>query len=161
MAIQLTRWETVGNFSVRRLAKWHTSSWWVGGKFVHDVTNMANLTPEDLCKKWKILNCRFCLCRSQWPRGLRRTSTAARPLRLWVRIPPAAWMSVYCECCVLSGRGLCDELITLPEKSYRLRCVVVCDLETSRMRRPWPAGGLWRHRGGRGRFCLKLKILKL
>ena len=30
---------------------------------------------------------------------------------------------------VLSGRGLCDELITRPEESYRLRCVVVCDLE--------------------------------
>jgi len=27
-------------------------------------------------------------------------------------------------------RGLCDELITLPEESYRLWCVVVCDLET-------------------------------
>jgi len=23
-------------------------------------------------------------------------------------------MSVYCECCVLAGRGLCDELITCP-----------------------------------------------
>jgi hypothetical protein len=33
----------------------------------------------------------------------------------------------------LSGRGLCDELITRPEESYRLWCVVVCDLETSRM----------------------------
>jgi len=41
-------------------------------------------------------------------------------------------MSVCCECCVLSGRGLCDELITRPEKSYRLWCVVVCDLETSK-----------------------------
>jgi hypothetical protein len=40
------------------------------------------------------------------------------------------------EYCVLSGRGLCDELITRPEESYRLWCVVVCDLETSRMRRP-------------------------
>jgi len=50
-------------------------------------------------------------------------------------------MFVCCECCVLSGRGLCDELITCPEESYRLRCVVVCDLETSRMRRPWPALG--------------------
>jgi len=29
---------------------------------------------------------------------------------------------------VLSGRGLCDELITRPEESYRLWCVVVCDL---------------------------------
>ena len=25
-----------------------------------------------------------------------------------------------CECYVLSGRGLCDELITRPEESYRL-----------------------------------------
>ena len=41
-----------------------------------------------------------CLC--QWPRGLRRRSTAARLLRLWVRIPPGAWMSVRCECCVWS-----------------------------------------------------------
>jgi len=32
----------------------------------------------------------------------------------------------------LSGRGLCDELITRPEESYRLWCVVVCDLETLR-----------------------------
>jgi len=28
---------------------------------------------------------------------------------------------------VLSGRGLCDELITRPEESYRQWCVVVCD----------------------------------
>jgi hypothetical protein len=45
------------------------------------------------------------------------------------------------ECCVLSGRGLCDELITRPEESYRLWCVVACDLETSRMRWPWSTGG--------------------
>jgi len=38
---------------------------------------------------------------------------------------------------VLSGRGLCDELITRPEESYRMWCVVVCDLETSRMGVPY------------------------
>ena len=43
-------------------------------------------------------------------------------------------MSVYYECCELSGRGLCDELITRPEDSYRLCCVVVCDTETSKTR---------------------------
>jgi hypothetical protein len=59
---------------------------------------------------------------------------------MWVRIPPGAWMSVV-KCCVLSGRGLCDELITRPEESYRQWCVVVCDLETSWMRRPWPTKG--------------------
>jgi len=37
----------------------------------------------------------------------------------------------------LSGRGLCDELITRPEESYRLCCVVVCDLETSRRSAPY------------------------
>jgi len=37
----------------------------------------------------------------------------------------------------LSGRGLCDELITRPEESYRLCCVVACDLETSRMGAPY------------------------
>jgi hypothetical protein len=46
-----------------------------------------------------------------------------------------------CECCVLSGRGLCDELIAIPEESYRLWCFVVCDLETSWMSSPWPTGG--------------------
>jgi hypothetical protein len=50
-------------------------------------------------------------------------------------------MFVCCECFVLSGTGLSDELITRPEKSYRLWCVVVCDLETSKLRRPWPALG--------------------
>ena len=30
---------------------------------------------------------------------------------------------------MLSGRGLCDELITRPEESYQLWCVVVCDIE--------------------------------
>jgi len=45
--------------------------------------------------------------------------------------PAGAWMSVSCECRVLSGRALCDELITLPEESYRLCCVVMCDLEIS------------------------------
>ena len=40
-------------------------------------------------------------------------------------------MDVCTECCVLSGRGVCDGLITRPEDSYRRWCVVVCDLETS------------------------------
>ena len=63
--------------------------------------------------------------RSQWPRGLRRGSAAARLLGLRVRIPPEEWMSVCCDCCGLSGRGLCDGLITRPEESYRLWCVWV------------------------------------
>jgi hypothetical protein len=75
--------------------------------------------------------------RSQWRCGLRRRSAAACLLKLWFRIPPGTC----CECCVLSGRGLCDEVITCPEESFRMWCVVVCDLETSGMRRPWPTEG--------------------
>jgi len=88
------------------------------------------LNRETLVTKRNGLNCRQkkndCVsleCRSQWPRDLRRRSTATRLLRLWVRISPGAWMSVCCECCVLSGRSLCEE-------SYRLWCVVVCDLHS-------------------------------
>ena len=51
-----------------------------------------------------------------------------------------------CECCVLSGSSLCDELISRPEESYRVWFVVVCDLEISWMRRPWPTGGLSRQK---------------
>jgi hypothetical protein len=38
---------------------------------------------------------------------------------------------------VLLGRGLCDELIARPEEPYRLWCVVVFDLETSRICTPY------------------------
>jgi len=43
---------------------------------------------------------------------------------------------------VLSVKGLCDGLITHPEESYRLWCVVGCDHETSYARRLKPARGL-------------------
>jgi hypothetical protein len=71
--------------------------------------------------------------RSQWPSG---------------RIPPEAWKSVSCECFMLSSTGLCDRPITHPEESYRLWCVTVCDLETWRKRRPWPALGCSLRGGG-------------
>jgi hypothetical protein len=64
-------------------------------------------------------------CLSQWPPGLKRGSAVVLLLGLWVRIPPVAWMSVACECCVFSGRGLCVGLITRPEESYRVWCVWV------------------------------------
>ena len=52
-------------------------------------------------------------------------------------------------CCQVERLG--DELITRPEESYRLWCVVVCVLETSRMSRFGPQ----RDRGGSS----KLKVL--
>jgi hypothetical protein len=71
------------------------------------------------------LQSNICFRRSLWPRCLWRGSAAARLLGLRVRIPPGAWMSVCCEYYVLSGRGLCVELITRPEESYRVWCVWV------------------------------------
>ena len=50
-------------------------------------------------------------------------------------------MSVSCECCVFSGRNLCNRLITRPEESYRLWYIVECNLETLRKRKPWSTGG--------------------
>jgi hypothetical protein len=49
-------------------------------------------------------------------------------------------MDVCRECCVLSGRGLCVGLISRLGESYRMWCVVVCDLETSITRGPLPTG---------------------
>jgi hypothetical protein len=49
-------------------------------------------------------------------------------------------MSVFCECCVLSGRGLCDGSIARPEESYRVWGVPECDCESSIMRMCWPTG---------------------
>ena len=107
--------------------------------FYQTFVNKYIVHPLDKYKKKSLIT--SFICRFYWPRGLRRRSAAARLLRSWVRIPQAGWMFVCCECCVLSGRGLCDKLITRPEEFYWLWCIVVCDLETSRMRRPWPALG--------------------
>ena len=65
---------------------------------------------QKFCINFMPLTCHFILLtlegfRSQWQRGLRRGSAAARFLELWVRIPPGTWMSVLCECCVLSSRA--------------------------------------------------------
>ena len=50
-------------------------------------------------------------------------------------------MFVCYECCVLSGRGLCDGLITRPGETYRMWRVVVCDQVTSKTRRVKSATG--------------------
>jgi len=102
-----------------------TISLWISGTWIFKVI-------------WKLAN----------PSDRAVKAVGLRPLACWdcVRIPPGAWMFVCCECCVLSDRGLCDELITRPEESCRLWCVVLCDLETSEIGRPWPTGGLSRHK---------------
>jgi len=60
---------------------------------------------------------------SQWLRILRHGSTATCLLRLWVWILSSAWMSVFCECCALSDKWLCNGPLTRPEEFYRVWCV--------------------------------------
>ena len=64
----------------------------------------------------------------------RRVSEAVQFLGLRVRIPPWAWRSVSCECCMLLGRDLYEGLITRQEECD----VCECDREPSTMRPSWP-----------------------
>ena len=111
----------------------HMNQQVVKSKHVVHSLNYLKTESRENCTRYMIYG------QSQWPCGIKRRSAVAGLLRSWVRIPPGHGKFVCCGCCVLSGRGLCDELITRPEESYRLWCVVVCDLETSRIRRPRPA----------------------
>jgi len=61
---------------------------------------------------------------------------------------PSDGMNVYCECSVLSGRGLCVGPITRPEKSYRMVCITECHREASTLRGPWATRGFC-HRGAK------------
>jgi len=72
---------------------------------VHKEAKMFSL----LCRN-RILVGRF-----RWP--------AVHLLVLRVRIPPGAWTSVCCECCVLSGRGHCVGLIIRAEVPCPVWCV--------------------------------------
>ena len=99
---------------------------WTSDQLVAETSTWQHTTDKYPCPQWDSNS------RSQQVSG-----RAARLLRSWVRIPPGAMIFVCRECRVLSGSGLCDELITRPEESYRLCCVVVCDLETSRMGAPY------------------------
>ena len=94
---------------------------------------------EDPLSVYSYIGCPPSSSWSQRSRGLRRV--CGRSPGDIVGSNPAGGMDVCCECCVLSDRGLCDELITRPEEFYGLWCVVVGYLETSRMRKPWPALG--------------------
>jgi hypothetical protein len=74
--------------------------------------------------------------------GSSSRAVCSRLLAAVVGSNPAGGMDSFLfEYCVLSGKGLCDGPIARPEQSYRLWCVVVCDIEASRMKRPWPALG--------------------
>jgi hypothetical protein len=78
---------------------------------------------------------RVCMCVCvPVPVAARSKAKVARLLRSLVRIPQGAWIFVCCE------------LITRPEKSYRLFCVVVCDLENIKNGEAMTCVGSQRHK---------------
>ena len=89
------------------------------------------------CMLFLFMNSRPCLF-CFWPSTYLLAHPSGRVVNGLRLRPLACWdcgfeshrgdMDVCCECWVLSGKGLCDELVTRPEKSYWLWCVVVCDL---------------------------------
>jgi hypothetical protein len=91
---------------------------------------VARIGVRSVCIVWVVnLNNRWYLAdrrvdgnRSQWPRGLRRGSAAALLAGI-VGSNPAGGIDDCCECCVLSGRGLCVGPITRPEESDKVRCL--------------------------------------
>ena len=89
------------------------------------------------CSYFEMLPCKN-ECLIQVAARLRSRSGAAQMLGLRVRIPPAAWMSVCCKCCVLSGRGLCDGPVRGPE-NYCWICVslsvIRCKITLTRLGR--------------------------
>jgi hypothetical protein len=82
---------------------------------------------------------------SQWPRGLRRRSSAARLLRLWVRIPPGAWMSVVSVVCFQVEVSATDWSLVQrsPNDCGASLCMIKKPRKTRRLK---PATGLWKYK---------------
>jgi hypothetical protein len=128
--------------------------------FIHDYTILT------LRRLWNYANIYYFFAsinvnrRPQWPLGLRGESAAARFLGLRVRIPPRAWMSFSCECCVLWGRsrGLCDRLITRLGASYRVWSAWVWSWSLNNQK----AVASWRllRQGGGGDICYPIDEIR-
>jgi len=60
-------------------------------------------------------------------------------------------------------RGPYFGLITHPEESYRLWCVIVCDIKTSRMRRSWSTRGCRaiNKQTNKHKFCLTCSLASI
>jgi hypothetical protein len=86
------------------------------------------------------------LDRFQWPRGLKAWVCVRSLAAIVGSNPTASWMSVSCDCCLLSGTSPCVGLITRPEQSYRVWCVWVWSwsLYNEEAQAHW---GLLRHGG--------------
>jgi hypothetical protein len=83
------------------------------------------------------------MCRSQWPRGLRYRSSAARLLRPCVRIPPRAWMFVVSVlCCQVEVSATIWSLVQRSSTDCGASLCVI--KKHSKTRRLKLATGLWK-----------------
>ena len=102
---------------------------------------------EESCSYILFCVLKFAVCLSQWPRGLRRRSTAARLLRLWVRMPSGTWMSVVSVvCCQVEVSATSWSLV---QRSPTVCLVSLCVIKKKQKPREWgggqdPLGGLSR-----------------
>ena len=98
---------------------------------------------KNVGKKWGLSICNFIFPGSQWPRGLRRGSAAARFLGLRVRIPPGhgcLFLSVVCCQVEVSATGC-----SLVKRSLTERGVSGYDLAiSSRTRAVEPLKNIFR-----------------
>ena len=134
-------WLITGN-RIYKLKLWHSTRVNSGSEWFMKLLGETLANIDTAIELYLICDSYRLNRRSQWPCGLRRRSAATRLLRLWVRIPPGTWMCcLLWVSCVVRYIGLCDKLITRPEECYWRWWVVMCDLETSWMRRLWPTGG--------------------
>ena len=72
-----------------------------------------------------------------WSQKLGRQAVGLRPLACWSYGFESRRRHGCCECCVLSGRGLCDGLITRPEESCRVWCVNVVPCNSTLLHLQW------------------------
>jgi hypothetical protein len=80
-------------------------------------------------------------CRFQQLRGLRCRSAATRCWDCGFESHRGHGRLSVANAVCCQVRGFCEGLITRPEESYWLWCVIMCGLETLGMRRLWPTGG--------------------
>ena len=106
---------------------------------VLSLLGMKSIVPESdsssfvVCRLWNSKKeCSILINWFQWMNNLRRESADNHFLGLRVRIP-TGHKCLYLGIIVLPSTGLCKGLIPHTEDSYRLWCVILCNLRTSRM----------------------------
>jgi hypothetical protein len=129
--------------SITRHHVWNIKLFFVYSGVIMRIGNMFALPCALLCcssNHYVLLKARYNECAAEKPIPVTgRFKTWVRLLGLWFRIPETAWMSVFCDCCMLSNRGL--SVWSLVLRSPTACAVYDWFLEASWKERPWPEYG--------------------